>query len=191
MNSKVLNRLGRPSAAAACAGGLLAGVLIPATVLGQAPPTMTIPGGGGWAIPQSAVFTGPIYPWGVPTWPREPQQDHAGGYYGGWDPQANGSVCLRGPLLSGVVASDDRQVILRFGRGDFYRVRLTKACPALVMTGANVAGVTRSTGGIICNAYDVELKVVAGDGSVSHCTGATLKRMTTAQVAAASAPAHP
>ena len=188
MNFKVLDQLARPSAAAACAGVLLAAVLIPATVLGQAgPPTMTIPGGGGWAIPMSAVPSGPVYPWAGQNTTAEPDT-----HYGNGDGfQGNGRACLQAHMLSGVVASDDRQVILRFGRDDFYRVRLSKACPALVMTGANVAGVTRSTGGIICDAYDIQLKVVAGDGSVSHCTGATLKRMTTPQIAAASAPAHP
>ena len=194
MISKVLNHLGRSTVAATCVGVLLAGVLVPRAVLGQGamggPPTVTIPGGGGWAIPQSAIPSGPVYPWAGPS-SQQPLEDHGGGYYGGWGPQGYGSTCLRARTLSGAVASDDRQVILRFGRDALYRVRLTKACPALLMRGANVAGVTRSTGGMICNAFDVELKVVAGDGSVSRCTGATLRRMTTGQVSSASAPTHP
>lgn len=200
MISKVLNHLRRRAAplarplALTCGGVLLAGVLAPGAVLAQSqgPGGLVIPGGGGYAIPPSAVPSVPISPYyqsAAPPW-NQPPTNIQDGYGNGWGPE--GRRCLQARMLSGVVASDDRQVILRFGGDTFYRVRLTKACPALTMSGANVAGVTRSTGGMICDAYDVQLKVVAGDGTVNHCGAATLKRMTTAQVKAASnAPPSP
>ena len=207
MISKILNQLWRSSAATArrpdrrgavaplalaCFGVLLGGVLAPKTALGQG--GLVIPGGGGYAIPPQNMPQGvPISPYYQPN-PFGQQYDRQQGVDDGYGrslpPQVN-RTCLQARTLSGVVASDDREVILRFGRDGLYRVRLTKACPALLMPGANVAGVTRSTGGMICNPYDVELKVVAGDGSTSRCTGATLSRMTAAQVKAASAPTSP
>ena len=193
MISKVLKHLQRSPTGAACASVLLAGVLAPGAVLGQAPPTITIPGGGGYAIPQSSVPSVPISPYyqsAAPPWGQgEFRPDLQTGFGGNFSPGSK--TCLPGRMLSGIVASDDREVILRFGRDSLYRVRLSKACPALLMSGASVAGVTRSTGGIICDAYDVQLKVVAGDGSVSHCAAASLHRMTTAQIQAASGPTQP
>lgn len=166
MISEVLNRLrerappaARPMALA-CAGVLLAGVLTPAAGLGQQ-------GGNPFAA-------------------LDRQADIHDQTGTGWGPEARS--CLQARNFSGVVASDDRQVTLRFGDDTFYRVGLTKACPALAMSGAKVAGVTRSTGGMICDAYDVQLRVVSGDGTVSHCTGASLTPMTTADVKAASSP---
>ena len=145
--------------ALACAGILLAGVLVPGAVLAD----YVAPQAPGDALtPYSAA---------------------------GWGPE--GSACLQAHALSGVAASNKRVVILRFGSTDFYRVRLTKDCPALLGPGTHVASVTRSTGGNICRAFDVELTVVAGDGAVSHCTGGALHRMSTAEVAAVSTPARP
>ncbi len=100
-----------------------------------------------------------------------------------------GPGCLQARKLSGVAVSNDREVTLRFGTA-FYRVGLTRDCPALVQRGAHVAGITRSTGGLICRPFDVELKIVAGDGAVSYCTGGALHKMSKAEVAATPAPAH-
>ena len=177
--------------ALACVGVLLAGVLAPKTVLGQG--GLVIPGGGGYAIPPSFVPSGPVNPWAPSGPPPEPDTHYGPGpgpgtYFG---PEPDGLGCLRARALSGVVASNDREVILRFGRGVFYRVALTRACPALLGPGAHVAGVTHSSGGLICKSFDVELDVVASDGSVSHCTGDTLSKMSTAEVKTASAPRRP
>jgi hypothetical protein len=201
MICKVLNHLRRraaPSArplALACAGALSAGVLAPGAVLGQQG-GLVVPGGGGYAVPQSFVPSVPISPYyQSATYPpnqapniQDMQNSDRNRYGTNYRPPEANTMCVQARTLTGVVASDDRQVILRFGRDAFYRVRLSKACPALLMGGANVAGVTRSTGGLICDAYDVQLKVVAGDGTVNRCGGATLKRMTVAQVQAASRP---
>ena len=164
-----------------CAGVLSASVLAPGMVLAQ------------YQMPSpNPMTTPPGTPVGPPGY--TPYNPPAQLTYGANSPFQNGASggrdCLRARALSGVVASNDRQVILRFGGTDFYRVRLTKDCPALVQPGANVAGITRSSGGLICRPFDVELKVVAGDGAVSHCTGDTLEKMSKAEVAAASAPAH-
>jgi hypothetical protein len=104
------------------------------------------------------------------------------GTYGLGLDASQGRQCLQSSDMTGVVASNDHEVILRFGRDNFYRVRLSRACPALVGPGANVASVKSSTGGIICNGFDVKLKVVAGDGSVSSCTGDTLAKMSSSEV---------
>jgi hypothetical protein len=120
-------------------------------------------------------------------WPSPPANNQ--GYSGNsWVPQQQ---CIDGHALSGVVASNDRDVILRFGRGAFFRVRLTRACPALIQPGANVAGVTRGFGGAICRPSDVELKIVASDGSVTRCVGDTFTLMSTAEVKAAAEPGRP
>ena len=95
--------------------------------------------------------------------------------------------CLQARALSGVVASNDRDVILRFGRADFYRLKLTSACPALVEPGAQVVDIEHGSN-LICVARDVELKVVAGDGAVSRCAAHSLNRMSKAELAAAGAP---
>ena len=178
----------------ACVGALLAAVLVPKPGLGASapsgpPPTVSIPGGAA-PIPQSYVQSytqqyGPITPWGAAGVSRgQPGQPDT--YHGPQTgPEVDGAGCLRGRTLSGVVASNDREAILRFGRASFYRVRLTRACPALLAPGAHVAGVTRSSGGLICNPFDVELKVVAANGAVSRCTGDTLRRMSATQVSAA------
>jgi hypothetical protein len=103
-----------------------------------------------------------------------------------WGPEG-GARCLQAHALSGVAASNDREVLLRFGRDIFYRVRLTRACPALLEPRAHVSSATRSTGGLICNPFDLELDIVAGDGSVSHCTGAAIIRTSAGQFKAVAA----
>jgi hypothetical protein len=163
----------------ACVGVLLAAALSPGAVLAQ------------YQMPSPAPMTSPPNtPVGPPGY--TPYNPPANLTYGDSSPFTNagpeGQGCLRARALSGVVASNPREVILRFGGNAFYRVRLAKDCPALVKPGANVAGVSRSTGGVICGSYDVVLKVVAGDGSVSRCGAATLSKMSAAEVKAASAP---
>ncbi len=107
---------------------------------------------------------------------------------GAWTaPYANGAQCFPARALSGVVASDARDVILRIGRADFYRLRLTKDCPTLLEPGAHLVDIEHSPT-LICGPADVELKVAAGDGSVSRCKADTLSRMSMADVKAASAP---
>lgn len=179
MISKGLDELGPTIAmrrlGLAGAGAMVAGLLAPQAVLAQAQ---------GWSPPPISPMSSFLESQQSPA-PVPPL------YGSGTNTGADGSECLYARMLSGVVASDDRRVILRFGADAFYRVRLTKACPALVTRGANVAGVTRSTGGMICNPFDIQLKIVGGDGSVSHCAGATLDRMTTAQVRAVSETAGP
>ncbi len=102
-------------------------------------------------------------------------------------PSGQGLQCLQARALSGVVASNDRDVILRFGRADFYRLGLGKACPALLEPGAQVVDIEHGSN-LICVARDVELKVVAGDGAVSRCAAHSLNRMSKAELAAAGAP---
>ena len=96
--------------------------------------------------------------------------------------------CFLAGGLTGVVAPDDRDVILRIGRDAFYRVRLSGACPALAQPGAQVLGIGRGASAI-CRPSDVELKVAAAGGAVSRCGAETLHRMSLAEVKAASAPA--
>jgi len=167
----------------ACAGLLLAGVLAPRPVVAQTYiPAAAAP------MPPYSMPSGPVGPPGYI--PYNPPAELT---YGATSPFRDSERlrCLRASALSGVVASNDREVVLRFGRDTFYRVRLTKACPALLMAGAHVAEVTHSSGGLICRPFDVELKVVAGDDSVSHCTGDTLSKMSRAEVKTASASTHP
>ena len=103
-------------------------------------------------------------------------------------PPASGDPgqCLEPRALSGVVAPNDRDVILRFGRADFYRLKLTRACPALVEPGAQVVSIQRDSAAV-CLARDMELKVVVGDGLVSRCGVRSLDRMSKADLAAAAA----
>ena len=103
-------------------------------------------------------------------------------------PPASGGPqqCLEPRALSGVVASDDRDVILRFGRAEFYRLKLTRACPALVEPGAQVVSIQRDSAAV-CLARDMELKVVVGDGLASRCGVRSLDRMSKGDVAAAQA----
>ncbi len=145
--------------ALACIGVLLTGVLAPRAVLAQSMADRMA----GMGASSPAVNTGP---WTAP--------------------YANGAQCFPARALSGVVASDARDVILRIGRADFYRLRLTRACPALLEPGAHVDIQSGPT--IICGPADLELRVAAGDGPVSRCAADTLSRMSMAEVKAASAP---
>ncbi len=94
--------------------------------------------------------------------------------------------CLQPRALSGAVASNDRDVILRFGRDVFYSVRLARACPALLEAGAHVVNIQRRSE-LICRADDMELAVAAGDGQVSRCRVASMSRMSTAELTRARA----
>jgi|WetSurMetagenome_2_1015567.scaffolds.fasta_scaffold233487_1 hypothetical protein len=142
-----------------CVGVLLAGVLGQGAVLAQS----RMAGGGAASMPPT--------PYDAPS-------------YGSQFPHSEGPVCLPARALSGVVASNDHEVILRFGRADFYRLRLTRACPALVAPGAHVVGIAGA-----CSASYMELKVAGADGSVSRCAAGAPRQMSAAEVNAASAPA--
>jgi hypothetical protein len=159
------------------AGALLAILLTPGALLAQ---MMSMPSRPGAPSPGADAPQGPIDPWWRP--PTEPN--------GASNP--NGlPQCLRARTLSGVVASNDREVILRFGRDSFYRVRLAKACPSLVAPGSHVVGVARSSDGDICDSRDLDLRIASSDGSTSSCRADRLSKMSTAEVTAASAPAQP
>jgi len=158
---------------------LLTAVLAPAAVLAQAVGNVSTGG-----YPASAPA--------APNWSGSSGSGDALMPYGGLDGAAPGSnaSCLRASALSGVVASNDREAILRFGQNAFFRLRLSKACPALLQQGAHVVSVTRG-GTDICEPDDVELRVAAVDGSISRCGAADFRKMSAAQVKGASAPAQP
>jgi hypothetical protein len=107
----------------------------------------------------------------------------------GWGPEANlgPSPCVPASALSGMASSDELHAIIRFGKNRYYRLRLSKACPALLEEGAHVVSATRGPA-LICEPDDVELKVVSRDGSISRCPIYDMNRMHTAEAAAA--PAH-
>lgn len=173
MISNLPHRLGL-----AGAGVLLASVLAPNAVLAQPYPGYLPPGG---------AFS----PWGVPNGgPPTAGVDYRPVYVPSDGNPSDGNSCLRASALSGVVASNDREVILRFGGSTFYRARLTGACPSLTQPGAHVAGVARYLPAVICRPSDVKLKVVSGNGAVSRCAAETLDMMTAAQVNAASEPVN-
>jgi hypothetical protein len=163
---------------------LIASVLAPSVVFGQQG-GLVLPGGGGYAIPQSAVPSGPVSPYAPPSGPPNIQD----GYGKAFGFQDGGRRCLQASTLSGVVASNDREAILRFGRDSFYRVRLSKACPALAAPGAHVTSVAR--GRDICSSGDVELKVASDDGSITSCPASSLNRMGGAEVSDTSRSAYP
>ncbi len=145
--------------ALACVGVLLAGVLAPGAICAQPMAER---------FDSLGVVTQPVNPtWGPPTTDR--------------------GQCVQARTLSGVVASNDRDVIFRFGRAEFYRLRLTNPCPALLEPGAHVVDIKRGSTVIICDPRDMELKVAVGQGPVSRCTVDSLNRMSTAEVKAASA----
>jgi hypothetical protein len=156
--------------ALACAGVLSVNVLAPSAILAQYAPGSFAVGPGGVVAPTNgSAFLSP---------PAGENQGYA------YNPSGS-PRCLPARALSGVVASDDRKVILRFGSNVFYRLRLTRACPALIAPGAHVVGVTRGNGADICGADDVELRVAADDGSVSRCNVDRMSRMSQAEIQAA------
>lgn len=168
----------------ACVGALLAGVLAPGAGLaaaptggGGAPASVSISGANVLATSQAAGY-----------W----QDQQATGPYSNsspaWGPEAgdHSSACVPASALSGVMASDDHHAILRFGRSVYYRLRMNKACPALVAPGAHVVSATRG-GAMICEPDDVELKVASRDGAISRCPIYDMSRM---RVAAAATPAQ-
>ena len=144
-----------------CAGVLLAGVLVSGAVLAQSM---------GERMASLGVVSPPVDPSYGPLFDQP------------------GLQCVQARALSGVVASNDREVIFRFGAANFYRLRLNKACPALLEPGAQVVDIKRGSD-IICGPGDVELKVAVADGPVSRCTVGSLSRMSTAEVKTASGPA--
>jgi hypothetical protein len=154
-----------------CFGALMVGGLAPSAVLAQVPASLP-PNMSGGAQGYSAFNPVQVAPYGTGT--------------------ASGAsyrlVCAKAEALTGVEASNDHEAILRFGGGGFFRVGLSKACPALVAPGAHVVGVSRGAR-VLCEPVDVQLKVAAADGTISKCSAATLSWVNAGEATAAFAPA--
>jgi hypothetical protein len=139
-----------------CIAALLAGALAPGPILAQVSASLPQNMSGG-AQGYSAFNPAQVAPYGTST--------GSGASYR--------FMCAKAGALTGVAASNDREAILRFGGGGFFRVRLSKACPALMEPGAHVVGVSRGAQ-LLCEPEDVQLKVAAVDGTISKCSVSTL-----------------
>jgi hypothetical protein len=141
-----------------CVGVLSAGVLAPGVSLAQgvlAPSAMDRLNGSQSATPQGPMAVSPL----TSTTP---------------------SGCFAAGALTGVFTPNDRDVVIRVGRSEFYRARVRGTCAALHGAEAQVL-----SGPMICGPADMELKIAPTGGSVSRCEVASLRRISLSEGRAA------